>query len=137
MSDLPNLQGYVKDVFEYYNKINEVKKPSEFDYKFRIIQESFEQMYARFCPFVEGDRVALVDTPEISQGSGWYGSKHFLIKGALATVASTDFRDGLFHFSLLFDDDSFFHYKTGEVIPVDPKYIFRFSEKWLIRAPSV
>lgn len=137
MSDLPNLEGYTQDVHIYYKAINDVPKPSEFDYKFRIVFESFEQMYARFCPFVEGDRVALVDTPEISQGSGWYGFRHFLIKGALATVRSTDFRDGLFHFSLAFDDDSCIHYRTNEVIPTDPKYIFRLSEKWIERAPSV
>jgi hypothetical protein len=136
MSDLPNLEGYAQEIFGYYQAINGVAKPSEFDYKFKEVITSFLKMYARFCPFAKGDRVALSKTPEILEGSGWFYAKHFLVKGALATVRSTDFRDGLFHFSLVFDNDSCIHYRTGEIIPADPKYIFRFSEKWIEKATT-
>jgi hypothetical protein len=62
----------------------------------------------RLAPFKVGDRVQLAKTPNINEKDswGWMGAKHFLIKGAAATVQVREFYDASFVFGLHFDDDS-------------------------------
>lgn len=88
------------------------------------------------CPFGTGDRVQLEITPVINdkEAWGWMGSKHFLAKGAKATVTGVEFRKGKFIFGLEFDDDSWVHPHTKEVIPNDRKALYYFSEYDIVRA---
>jgi len=60
--------------------------------------KTHQEMFERFCPYKVGERVKLSKTLDIRPDSGWYGSRHFLIEGATATVIQTNFRDGLFCF---------------------------------------
>jgi len=126
-----NLSSYFEELMGYTQALEAVPKPQQFDYKLNYLIKGFREMCDRFCPYKVGDRVQLSATPEIGKGSGWYGSKHFLVKGAAATVKSTDFNNGLFCFGLVFDDDSWVD-TDGKVYPTETgKYIFIFSEKWL------
>jgi hypothetical protein len=87
------------------------------------------------APFHVGDRVELTMTPEITQDSGWRGSKHFLIKGARGIVLEVDFdpeRKTLFGL-VEFDDETYIHFQTKEALPVTHKHVYRFSERWLRR----
>lgn len=85
------------------------------------------------CPFSVGDRVVLTMTPEITEEKrwGWMGAKHFLVKGAVATVAEREFYDGTFKFGLKFDDDSWINSTDGSINPIEEKNrgLYYFSEK--------
>jgi len=60
-------------------------------------------------PIKKGARVRLTKTPDINPKDswGWMHARHFLIKGAMATVADVDFDKGRFSAGLVFDDESF------------------------------
>jgi hypothetical protein len=79
-----------------------------------------------------GKRVQLIKTPKIDRdtSSGWIGSKHFLVKGARATIEDVDFARGGFILALLFDDES---WKDSDGI-IHPrkdseKHLYHFGEK--------
>lgn len=82
------------------------------------------------APFKAGDRVRLTVTPDINEKDswGWMHAKHFLVKGALATVHSVDFSDGLFNALCVFDDETYLHYHTKEKLPVDRPSLYHFWE---------
>jgi hypothetical protein len=85
------------------------------------------------CNFIVGDKVKLNKTPVINteESWGWLGSKHFLIKGAMATVRTREFYNGHFVFGLHFDHESWID-GNGKARPVkDTKSLFMFSETWL------
>lgn len=85
--------------------------------------------------FKIGDRVQLTKTPKIDDTSGWRGSKHFLIKGAKATVSDLYFRKSSFYYLLCFDDDSYIDF-NGKVCKTDRKSLFIFSENDLEEAKN-
>lgn len=89
------------------------------------------------CPYKIGDRVMLTKTPVINehQAWGWLGAKHFLIKGALATVAGREFYNGNFCFGLHFDDESWIDQK-GQKQPVDRPGMYMFWDNSLTHAPA-
>lgn len=76
-------------------------------------------------PLQLGDRVVLRDQPEITEehSRGWMGSKHFIVKGALARVVEIDW-DGEFTCSVVFDDESWVDSGSGGegvIHPVEEK----------------
>jgi len=89
------------------------------------------------CPFSVGDRVRLTKTPEITQEKawGWMGAKHFLVEGAVATVADREFHNGMFRFGLKFDDDSWINHHDGVVHPreEEKRGLYFFGEKSIER----
>jgi len=87
------------------------------------------------APFQVGDLVMLNKTPEITveKSWGWMGSRHYLIKGALARVHERSFYDGRFVFGLLFEDESYKDY-NGKINPVKEKHVYSFGESWLSSA---
>ena len=128
-----------KEYATHFLKIEEHAKElqsllsQEFGYKLTTVLNSYHGLFERFCPYKIGDRVQLTKDPEILYGSGWYGYKHFLIKGAIATVESQDFRDGKFRFGLIFDDESWISSIDGKITKAHPAphHIFGFSEDYL------
>lgn len=58
------------------------------------------------APFQKGDRVQLLTDPVIGPGSGWLGAKHFLVKGAKATVRCVQLNSNGWRIGLMFDKDS-------------------------------
>ena len=130
---MSNTLKYVNDLNGIKAKINELDKllnGGELGFKLNEILESYASLFNRFCPYKVGDRVQLTEDLDIPQDSGWYGSRHFLIKGAIATVKEVGYRDNLFSFGLVFDDESWVHYRTGEVIPTEEnqKHLFYLPE---------
>lgn len=110
------------------------RKESEIEWHLKKVEGYATALFDRFCPFKVGDRVRLTRTPEITteKSWGWIGSKHFLMKGALATVADVDYRaDGkCFEYLLKFDDDSWIDRDGIKHLQNDgDRALFTFFEK--------
>jgi hypothetical protein len=94
--------------------------------------------------FQMGQRVRLAVTPVITntESFGWLSSKHFLAKGALATIAAIDFYKDHFCYNLMFDNESWEETKWGtkEVIihptPPEKRHMFCFREADIEAAPD-
>ena len=92
----------MNNTLEYVTYLNAVKiKTAELgnllsngtDYKLNEVLQSYTSMFNRFCPYQVGDRIKLKSDLNISDNSGWQSSKHFLIKGAIATVKDCGYRN--------------------------------------------
>lgn len=90
------------------------------------------------APFKVGDRVRLTKTPDITpeKSWGWMGAKHFLVKGAMATVREVDFSDGHFEAWLHFDDESWISSIDGKIHPAERKALYHFWETYLERVAT-
>jgi hypothetical protein len=84
------------------------------------------------APFKVGQLVKLSRTPEITKDKswGWLGSKHFLIKGAIARIEESSFYGGQFVYGLHFMDESHLSF-DGSVHQVDQRAVYSFGESWL------
>lgn len=129
------------NTLEYANHLNVVKsKISELDnllskdfgFKLNTVLESYSSLFNRFCPFSVGDRVQLKEDINPPKDDGWYSSRHFLVKSAIATVRACDYRNDLFFFGLEFDDESWID-REGNVKPVTSKHIYYLSENKIER----
>jgi len=87
--------------------------------------------------FKEGDRVKLSKEPEISstKNYGWLGSKHFLVKGALGTIKEVSHFNGVFRYSIEFDEETIC-VGNSRVIP-KRKASFCFEEEYLISSNEI
>jgi hypothetical protein len=85
------------------------------------------------APLQPGARISLTETPEIRHDSGWFGSKHFLVKGAQGTVRAVHATYDGFTYDVEFDDDSWIesHSKIEHKRPPEDRGVFHFSSKWL------
>lgn len=102
---------------------------------------SYEYMMERFCPFRVGDRVILVNRPDLHKNPGWMHYQHFLTVGAKATVRQASCTDKGFIFHLEFDEESWIDdhgsqgRSKGTLVPVPEhkRHQFRFSEDFLAK----
>jgi hypothetical protein len=94
------------------------------------VVSSYLSMFDRFCPFKEGDRVELVKDIDVNESSGWYGSRHFLIRGSKGTVRGREYRKNMFTFDIEFDNETWFDGKGNEH-PVERKHVFNLNETQL------
>jgi hypothetical protein len=99
--------------------------------EWRHILQSANSLWSK-CPYQIGQAVQLNKTPEITQEKswGWMGSKHFLIKGAVAHIKTREFYDGRFVFGLNFQDESWIDFE-GKIHPKTEESIYCFGESWL------
>jgi len=90
-------------------------------------------LFDKYAPFRPGDRVMLTKTPEITaeKSWGWMGAKHFLVRGALATVYQMDYIDGRFIAGCQFDDDSWISDHDKQLHAIVEKGIYTFGEDYL------
>lgn len=134
------VSDYANELSDFYDKVRDLEKaiPGEFGYKLNSVLSSYNEMFSRFCPFKVGDRIRLTKTPVIEQGSGWYGSRHFLVEGAIATVRNCDWHKGKFVFNLEFDDESWVD-SEGRIYPIAPerRHMFSFGEDWIAAIASL
>lgn len=74
------------------------------------------------APLKRGDRVRLINTPVINEQTspGWRGFKHFLIEGALGTVAFVRFSGHGYRAFVEFDDESWIG-EGGKINPIAPE----------------
>jgi len=102
---------------------------NSFSWGMEQMADSYISLFERFCPYEVGDRVELLkDVP--CDGSGWYTCRHFLIRGAKATVHSRGYSDGNFTFDVIFDKESWID-DSGEVHPIETnKHTFGIGEKY-------
>ena len=125
------------DTLEYVAYLNAVKAKAseldnllsnEFGFKLNEILQNYASLFNRFCPYNVGDRVKLKQTLDIEKDSGWYGSKHFLVEGAIATVKTCgDYRNNLFFFGLEFDAESYIN-QNGEIKLIIAKHLYYLFE---------
>ena len=103
------------------------------DWYFAKMRAYAEGLFER-APFKPGDRVRLTATPEISSEVrwGWLGAKHFMVKGALATVREVDFSRGQFEAYLHMDDETWID-SEGVHRPVDSPSLYHFWENQIER----
>jgi hypothetical protein len=130
---MANTIKYVDDLNNIKAKVTELDRllnAGELGFKLNEVLLTHASLFRRFCPYKGGDRVQLKESLDIPEGYGWHHCRHFLIKGAIATVKETGYRDDAFTFGLVFDDESCVHYRTGEIIPTedDEKHLFYLSE---------
>jgi hypothetical protein len=130
---MSNTPKYIVDLNNIKAKVTELDRllnAGEIGFKLNEVLSSYASMFDRFCPYKVGDRVQLKESLDIPKGHGWYHCRHFLIKGAIATVKECGYRDGLFSFGLIFDDESDIHYQTGEIIPTgeSERHLFTLPE---------
>lgn len=132
---MSNTLEYAKRLVAIKNKVSELDSllTGDFGYRLNQVLESYTSLFDRFCPYKIGDRVKLKETLDIPKGSGWYGSRHFLIKGAIATVRTCEYQKDSFCFGLEFDDESWID-MHGEVTPSSSKHLFHLSENCVERA---
>jgi len=119
----------VSKTLEAVDALTSAVQNSEHAWHWKKLKEYAEGLFAR-APFKVGDRVRLTVTPDINEQDswGWMHAKHFLVKGALATVRSVDFSDGRFNALCVFDDETYLHYHTKEKLPVDRPSLYHFWE---------
>jgi len=129
------------DTLEYATYLNAVKTKAseldnllsdEFGFKLNEVLQSYTSLFNRFCPYKVGDRVKLTKTLDIPKGNGWYGSKHFLVEGAIATVNNCGYRGDSFSFGLKFDDETWIDMYEN-IKPVTAKHLFYLSENLIER----
>ncbi len=96
-------------------------KMSEPDYNIKKLKMESQRFYDSL-PIQKGDRVRLTKAPKIEGGSGWSGSKHFLIKGAEGTVKDVDLNTHYDYIgvNIVFDDESWISSHDGTVTPMEP-----------------
>jgi hypothetical protein len=128
MSNTPKYIGELDDIKAKVAELDRLLNAG-IGFKLSEVLSSYASMFNRFCPYKVGDRVQLRETLNITEG-GWYPCRHFLIKGAIATVKECGYRDDSFTFGLVFDDESDIHYRTGEIVPAkdDEKHLFTLPE---------
>ena len=82
--------------------------------------------------FRKGERVELKEDVDLSDCSGWVSSKHFLIKGSVATVRDVDYYQGKYRYDIEFDDETWIDHHGVKRVP-DKKHTFCFYQKSLKR----
>jgi hypothetical protein len=120
----------LKDMIEGVKKIEEASHGNL--QHWRYVLECADSIWLK-CPFQVDQRVQLTKTPVINEKEawGWLGSKHFLIKGAVAIVKERDFYKGVFSFGLHFDDQTWIDSFTKEIHSPKEKALYYFGERWL------
>jgi hypothetical protein len=91
----------------------------DLDFYIRRLTDNYKFLLT-LAPHQIGDRVMLAETPEITptQRWGWMGAKHFLVKGAKATVKEVEADGREFGYMLEFDDDSWID--SGNEVHLSP-----------------
>lgn len=88
--------------------------------EFKSRLEKADQMFETLCPFSVGDRVEISRELNIGEGSGWRGSKHFLVPGAVGTVKDRGWFKDRFYFTVQFDDETWIDPQGVEHLPSSP-----------------
>jgi hypothetical protein len=122
----------VKKGFDLIRQGMSILNNGPLDYYVRRLTECYDLLVTRFAPFKVGDRIELTTTPVINDREryGWLGSKHFLVEGAVATVAAVDVDGDGFSFGLHFDNDSWIDHH-GQKQPTMQKGMYFFRESWV------
>lgn len=127
----------IESALKLIDQGNKMLQGGSFIYHVERLLGAYEYATTRLAPAVVGDRVMLTKTPNItkSKAPGWMGSRHFLIRGAIATVREVSLDTGGFCFQLMFDDESWLKDGVPQPIPEKDKHTYHFREDFVTRAP--
>lgn len=122
---------------ESFDHLKSVTSSGPASYYFERMKEYYEGCM-KASKFKLGQRVQLKENVDTSNKSGWEHCKHFLIKGAKASVRDVDYFDGRYVYDIEFDNETwikdyegFTKLKKPVEVPVKDKHVFRFAEKHL------
>ena len=133
---MSTVESYAKDIKQLVAHVKEFKLKIDtccggsFAWGVEQILDSYLSLFDRFCPYYIGDRVQLKRDCDIPNSAhGWYHCRHFLVKGAKATVRERGYVDGKFTFYIEFDDESWID-SDGIMYKKDDKnkHVFHFGE---------
>jgi hypothetical protein len=138
-----NTKEYAESIQQLIDKICELQGlivSGEYNYKVESVLKNHASLFDRFCPYKVGDRVALSKDLNLTQSGnpGWYGSRHFLVVGAVGTIVTADYSKNKFRFGVSFDDDSWI-VDPGIVVPIPEgqRGVYALSEDVLEPFPLV
>ena len=114
------------DVDDAFKQFNSVMSTGPSSYYLEKLMGYYEGCM-KAAKFQVGDRVEL---KEDYAGHGWEGQRHFLIKGAKATIHDVDYHEGKYFYDIMFDDESWIGYDK-KINPVKDKHTFCFRQKAL------
>ena len=125
------------ELHESFEHLKSVTNSGPASYYFERMKEYYEGCM-KASKFKLGQRVQLKEDVDTSEKPGWDHCKHFLIKGAPASIRDVDYLDGRYIYDLEFDNESWIKDYEGfkklrkpvEVLTKD-KHVFRFAEKHL------
>ena len=80
--------------------------------------------------FKEGERVELKE--DFTNTTGWDAFKHFMLKGAVATIKSVDYYKGKYRYEIEFDNETWTDHHGNKRVP-DRKHCFLFHQSDLKR----
>ena len=133
MSDVTR---YAKELFDLAEHAQEFKEKvnstcgGSFKWGIQEVIDSYLSMFERFCPYKIGDSVRLSKDVIVDENSGWWNCRHFLKKGAVATVKERGYSRGKFTFYIEFYDETWID-RNGDERPVSSKHTFHFGEGML------
>ena len=113
------LTDNLKEMNKIFNKIS----ISDLIYRIEELEKCQDEFFKRCSPCTVGDKVVLIENINPDKNSGWYSSRHFLIKGSKAIVRSVEFYKDYFRIGVEFDDDSWLDFNQN-IIKRDDKYTF-------------
>lgn len=114
--DIDKLKDAIKTLQSGMDKL--ARGPA--NYYLDCLQVAHDLLVNKYSPFLKGQRVELAKTLDISDTSGWRGSRHFLIEGSRGTVTDVEVgSNGLLIF-VRFDKETYFDYQGFEKIPEKP-----------------
>ena len=122
------IKQLVKDANELSNRLNS-SCGSSLEWATEEIIDSYLSLYDRFCPFKIGDRVQLTKY-YTKKDTGWEHCKHFLNRGSTGKVVNRGYKEGLFIFDIVFDNESWID-NDGVENKTKDKHTFAFNENWL------
>lgn len=133
---MANVEQYARELEEMSEMVSVFKSKfnslcgGSFGWGVSQVVASYLSLFDRFCPFKVGDQVVLARDVVVDRESGWYSSRHFLVKGSKGEVRGRGYSDGMFCFNIVFDDESYIDDEHRKHIPVD-KHMYKFSDRML------
>jgi hypothetical protein len=125
---------------ESFDHLRSVTSSGPASYYFERMKDYYDGCM-KAAKFKKGSRIQLKEDVDTNDKPGWEHCKHFLIKGAKATIRDVDYMNGKYVYDLEFDNESwikdyegFTKLKKPVEVPIEDKHVFRFTEKHLEKA---
>lgn len=125
MTDITEIKNAIKYCCEAFDKVGEFMGGSNSSGNRYYLNQAYGFLEAmeNHLPVKKGSNVKLKIIPDCN--NAWRSCKHFLIKGAPATVESIGSHDGYIYIYLIFDNESWID-SEGKVNPMQEKHTFKF-----------
>ncbi len=129
-----DIERRVESISTAMAKLDEARQAlgGEFAYTMKQLVNFRRLLITKYAPFPVGSWVRLAkDWTTTDPNSGWRGSQHFLVKGAIAQVMHVEaYDDGDLKYEITFENESWVDLK-GEIRPITQKHTYSFGGSWL------